>query len=347
MFGKKKPAAMLGLDIGSSSVKLLELSRSGTGYQVESHGLNALPRDAVVEASVQDVDGVAATIRELLVRSGTQLQTAAAAVTGTSVFTRAIAMPTGLSEDEMEIQLALEAGQYIPHPLEEVAIDFEIQGPMPDSPGQVQVLLAACRRDTIADRVQAITAAGLQAKVVDLQSHAMERAFVLVDRQLPAAARDLVALLDIGATTTTFSVLGNGRTLYTRDQLFGGRSLTEAAMARHGLSAREADLAIRNGELPPALLEPFRVSVIQQLERALQFFFSSSNHRAVNHIVLAGGAAATSGLQQLVETQMATPCTVANPFSGMELAAPLDRQALDANAPALLIACGLALRSFD
>ena len=351
LFGKKKTRAVLGLDIGSTNVKLLELGHTGEGYRVERYALGALPADAVVEENVQNVTGVAETIRGLLIQSGTRLETAAAAVTGASVITRTIAMPAGLSENDLEMSVILEAEQHIPYSLEEVAIDFEVQGPWPDNSDQVRVLLAACRRETLTDRVRAITGAGLRAGIMDLQVHAMERAFTLIHRQLPADKRKIVAVVDIGATMMTFRVLGGGQTLYTREQSFGGRQLTDEIMRRQGLSARAAGIAKKQGNLPQdyetELLEPFRAVAVQQIDRALQFFFSSSQFRAVDHIVLAGGTGSMAGLSELAQEKLGTPCTVANPFSNMVLSANVNPRALSADAPALMIACGLALRSFD
>lgn len=261
LFGKRKSTPVLGLDISSTTVKLLELSHTGERYRVESYAVSSLPVDAVIEKNVNDVEGVANAIRNVVTQSKTKLKAAAAAVAGSSVITKIIDMPSGLSEDDMETQLTLEADQYIPYPLEEVAIDFEIQGPSPESEGQVEVLLAACRRETIDARVEAIEGAELQAKIMDVEAYAMERAFALVQNQLDIDDENTVAVVDIGATMTTLSVLTNGQTIYTREQLFGGKQLTDEIMRRYGLPVEEAGLAKKQGGLPddyePEVLEPF------------------------------------------------------------------------------------------
>ena len=261
LFGKKKSAPVLGLDISSTTVKLLELSQVGDQYRVESYAVSTLPVDAVVEKNVNDIDGVANAIRNVIAHSKTKVKTAAAAVAGSSVITKMIDMPTGLNEDDMETQLTLEADQYIPYPLEEVAIDFEVQGDSPETEGQVEVLLAACRRETIDARVAAIEGAELQTKIMDVEAYAMERAFSLIQEQLDIEGDSTVAVVDIGATMTTLSVLTNGQTLYTREQLFGGKQLTDEIMRRYGLPLEEAGLAKKQGGLPddyePEVLEPF------------------------------------------------------------------------------------------
>ncbi len=351
LFGKRKSTPVLGLDISSTTVKLLELSHTGERYRVESYSVCSLPVDAVIEKNVNDVEGVANAIRNVVTQSKTKLKTAAAAVAGSSVITKIIDMPAGLSEDDMETQLTLEADQYIPYPLEEVAIDFEIQGASPESEGQVEVLLAACRRETIDARVEAIEGAELQAKIMDVEAYAMERAFALVQNQLDIDDENTVAVVDIGATMTTLSVLTNGQTIYTREQLFGGKQLTDEIMRRYGLPVEEAGLAKKQGGLPddyePEVLEPFKDAVVQQVARSLQFFFSSSQYNDVDYIVLAGGVASVEGLDELVQEKLGTPSTVANPFSDMAISSRVNAVALSSDAPALMIACGLALRSFD
>lgn len=351
MIGKRKVTPVLGLDISSTTVKLLELSYTGGKYRVESYAVSSLPLDAVIEKNVNDVDGVANAIRSVVAQSRTKLKVASAAVAGSSVITKMIDMPDGLSEDDMETQLTLEADQYIPYPLEEVAIDFEVQGASPVRENQVEVLLAACRRETIDARVEAIEGAELSAKIMDVEAYAMERAFSLIQGQEGADGDSTVAVVDIGATMTTLSVLAGGQTIYTREQLFGGKQLTDEIMRRYGLPLEEAGLAKKQGGLPddyePEVLDPFKEAVVQQVARSLQFFFSSSQYNDVDYIILAGGVASMEGLPELVQEKLGTPATVANPFADMTISSRVNAVALSSDAPAMMIACGLALRSFD
>jgi type IV pilus assembly protein PilM len=351
LFGKRKTTQVLGLDISSTTVKLLELSYTGGRYRVESYAVSSLPQDAVIEKSVNDIDGVSNAIRTVVAQSRTKLKNVAAAVAGSSVITKLIDMPEGLSEDDMETQLTLEADQYIPYPLEEVAIDFEVQGPSPERDNQVEVLLAACRRETIESRVEAIEGSDLTPMIMDVEAYAMERAFVLLQGQLHLEEDSTVAIVDIGATMTTLSVLNNGQTIYTREQLFGGKQLTDEIMRRYGLPLEEAGLAKKQGGLPddyePEVLEPFKDAVVQQVARSLQFFFSSSQYNDVDHIILAGGVSSMEGLEHLVQEKLGTPTSVANPFAQMSISSRVNAVALSSDAPAMMIACGLALRSFD
>jgi len=351
ILGKRKQVALLGLDISSTTVKLLELSRNGDSYRVESYAVASLPQDAVVEKAISDIDGVANAIRSVLAQSRSKLKLVAAAVAGSAVITKQVQMPEGLSEEEMETQLTLEADQYIPYPLEEVALDFEVQGPVPGREGMVEVLLAACRRETIDARVEAIENAGLEPKVMDVEAYAMERAYGLLRENLGLEENSVVAVVDIGATMTTLSVLANGQTIYTREQLFGGKQLTEEIQRRYGISMEEAGLAKKTGELPEdyenEVLQPFKDAIVQQINRSLQFFYGSTQFNEVNYILLAGGSASIDGLPDLIQQKVGTGCSLANPFADMALANKVNAKALENDASAMMIACGLALRSFE
>lgn len=348
---KKKQQTVLGLDISSTSAKLLELSQSGGRYRVESYAVASLPPNAVVEKNINDPDGVADALRQVIFQSKTKQRNAAVAVAGSAVITKMITMDVDLNDDAMEAQIMAEADQYIPYPLDEVAIDFEVQGISEEDPNAYDVLLAACRKENVDLRVDALELADLEAKVVDIEAYDMERAFEQIAASIGCDQGETVAIVDIGATMTTLSVLTDGKTIYTREQLFGGKQLTEEIQRRYGMSEEEAGLAKKQGGLPDdydqEVLAPFQDAVLQQVTRSLQFFFSSSQFDTVDHIVLAGGVAAMSGLASLVEEKLGTPASVANPFLDMSISPKVDAAALSNDAPSLMIACGLAMRSFD
>ncbi len=214
------------------------------------------------------------------------------------------------------------------------------------------MLLAACRRENVEMREAALQLGGLKPAVVDIEAYAMKRAFELIKPQLGASSQELVvAIIDIGATMTTLSVLADERSIYTREQLFGGKQLTEEIQRRYSLSFEEAGLAKKQGGLPDdyeaEVLQPFKEAVLQQVTRSLQFFFSSSQYDDVDYIVLAGGTASIEGLADMIENKLGTPTLIANPFVDMTLANKVDADALANDAPAMMIACGLAMRSFD
>ncbi len=351
-FLTKKTPRIIGLDISTTAVKLLELSKSGDQYRVESYAVEPLPPNSVIEKNISDVEGVGEAIKRVVKRSGTRTKHAAAAVAGSAVITKVISMPANLGDAEMASQIEVEADQYIPYPLEEVNLDFEVIGPSEGNEEQVEVLLAASRSENVEIRAEAIEIGGLTPKVIDVEAYSMENACSLIASQMPGGGMDAtIAVIDIGATMTTLNVLHNLNTIYTREQVFGGKQLTEEIQRRYGLSYEEAGMAKRQGGLPdnylPEVLDPFKEAMAQQVSRSLQFFFSSSHYNTVDHILLAGGSASIAGVDELVQEKLNVPTSVANPFVNMTLASKIKAQVLSNDAPALMIACGLALRSFD
>ena len=351
LFRQKQPA-VLGLDISSTAIKLLELSKSGEHLRVESYAVEPLPANSVIEKNIADVEAVGEAIKRAFKRSGSRTKLTAVSVAGSAVITKIISMPASLSDDEMEQQIELEADQYIPYPLEEVNLDFEVIGPSKSDPEKIDVLLAASRSENVDIRIAAIELAGLKAKIVDVEAYAMENAFSLILPQLPQQGIDqTVAIIDVGATMTTLNVMHNGNTIYTREQIFGGRQLTEEIQRRYGLSYEEAGMAKRQGGLPdnygPEVLEPFKDAMTQQVSRSLQFFYGSSQFDNVDHIVLAGGTAMIPGIDDMIANKLGVDTSVANPFINMTLASRIKTQSLSNDAPALMVAAGLAMRSFN
>ncbi len=349
---KQKQPIVLGLDISSTAIKLLELGQSGDRFRVESYAVEPLPANSVIEKNIADVEAVGDAIKRAVKRSASRTKLAAVAVAGSAVITKIIAMPASLTEDEMEQQIELEADQYIPYPLEEVNLDFEVIGPSENDPERIDVLLAASRSENVDIRVAAIELAGLKAKIVDVEAYAMENAFSLLIPQLPEQGIDqTIAVIDIGATMTTLNVMHDRKTIYTREQVFGGKQLTEEIQRRYGLSYEEAGMAKRQGGLPdnyvPEVLEPFKDAMTQQVSRSLQFFYGSSQYNNVDHIVLAGGSAMIPGIDEMIANKLGVHTSVANPFTNMTLASRVKAQSLSNDAPALMIAAGLAMRSFD
>jgi len=346
-FGRRTNS-LLGVDISSSSVKIVKLSSSGGKYKLDNYVIRPLPAKSVVEKNISDIHAVGDAIAGAVSVMKPSIKETAVAVAGSAVITKTIEMNAALSDAELENQIIVEADQYIPYPLDEVAIDFERQEISDRSEDLVEVLLAACRKENVDSRVMALEQGGLETKVVDIEAYAIERAFGLLNEQIEAYEDQTTAIVDIGSTMTTLNVMLNGRTIYTREQVFGGNQLIEDVVRRFGLTAPEAELAIKRGGLPEEyeveLLLPFKDAVVQQISQTLQFFFSSSHYNDVDHIVLAGGVAAIPGLDDLVQEHLTTPVLVANPFKDMEIGSKVNKTMLNNDAPALLIATGLAMR---
>lgn len=351
---KKKTTPVLGIDISATAIKLLELSRGGSKYRVESYAVEPLPANSVVDKNISDETAVGEAIGRAVKKSGTRLKDAAAGVAGSAVITKIISMPANLSESDMETQIQLEADQYIPFSLDEVSMDFEVLGPAENNPDQVDVLLAASRSEFVDIRVAALNVGGLRAKVVDVEAFALENTISMMAQDLFGGGEGLtIAVADVGSAVTTFSVLENLKIIYSREQNFGGAQLTEEIQRRYGLSYEEAGMAKKQGKqggLPenyePEVLTPFKQSMAQQISRAQQFFFSSSQITNIDHLILAGGCASIPGIAEVVETAVGVPTIVANPFTNMSVSSKVPAQLLSNDAPALMVACGLALRSF-
>jgi len=263
LFIKKKSSPVVGIDISGSAIKLLELSRSGSKYRVESFGVEPLPANSVVDKNITDENAVGEAIAKAVKKSGTRVRDGAVAVAGSAVITKIISMPANISEDEMEKQINLEADQYIPFSLEEVSLDFEVLGPSAANPDQVDVLLAASKNENVDIRTAALEVAGMKAKIVDVEAFALENTVSMMANDLFGGGQGLtIAIADIGAAITTFSVLENLKIIYSREQNFGGAQLTEEIQRRYGLSYEEAGLAKRQGGLPDnyeqEVLTPFK-----------------------------------------------------------------------------------------
>lgn len=349
-FGRKRNTSLVGVDISTTTVKLVELGVAGGRYRVESYGVEPLQPNCVVDKNIVDVELVGEAIDRLVRRSRPRTTQAAAAVAGTAVITKVIDMEAGLTDDERETQIRLDADQYIPYPLNEVNLDFEVlPEPSAAGPSRVNVLLAASRTENVDQRVEALAIGGLTTRLVDVESFAMERAYGLVADSL-GDLPEVVAIFDIGHNTTTLSVLRNESAIYSREQTFGGRQLTEEIQQYYGLSLEEATRAKRDGSLPdtyyPEVLNPYLERVVQQVMNMLQFFFSATQFNDVDHILLAGGGASLPGLPELLQQRLGNRVSIANPFVDMTFAPHLDVNAIDMDAPGLMIACGLAMRSF-
>ena len=353
-FLQTKTPPLIGVDISASAIKLVELSElpKKNGYVVERYAIEVLPKDAVIDGNINNLDAVSESLAHALKRMGTRIRNVSLGLPAAAVITKKILLPSGLREEELEYQVESEANQYIPFAMDEVNLDFQVIDPAPGSADEIEVLLAASRKANVEDRVAAAQSAGLKAIVVDVEPYAAEMAFDQIRSQLPGGAVDqCVALVDIGANVMNVNVLRNGQSVYTRDQQIGGEQLTQQIQNVFSLSADEAEAGKRNGGLPDNyesdVLAPFRESVANEVARALQFFFTSTQFNEINYIVLSGGCAALAGLDDVVATHTQVNTLVANPFAQMTLSSRIKPRQLQTDAPALMIACGLAMRRFD
>ncbi len=345
----KKSAPILGIDISEAAVKLLELSHRGSAYQVESYAVEPLAPNSVAEKTINDVDAVGEAIARVVEKSGTKTKNAAVCVAGSSVITKVINMPAGLSDDDMESQIQIEADQHIPFPLDQVALDFEVQNEPEEGAQDVEVLLAAARSEIVDNCIASLELGGLNAKVVDIEAFTIENTVKRMSENFPSGvSTDAIAVVDVGSRSMTLSVLEDLKVVYSRDEGFGGAQLTEEIQRRYSMSFEEAVIARKSGSLPEdyesEVLEPFKDNLISEISRALQFFFSSSQTTDIDILVVAGGTASIPNLADLIEPRLEIKTIIANPFLKMNISPKVNKKTLTNDAPALMIACGLAMR---
>ena len=351
LLGRKHPP-VIGLDISSSSVKLVELGRAAGGeFVLERFGSEPFEKGWIADGQVEKFDEVAEAVRRVVQKSGTKTKQVVMAMPQSAVITKKIMLPDGLRDEEMELQVEAEANQYIPFSLDEVSLDFCVIGPSPTSAGDVEVLIAASRKDRVQDREGLAQAAGLKPVVLDIESYASRLAMSRIVAGLPNEGRDaLVALFEIGADTTSLKVLRDDELLYDRDQAFGGSQLTQLISRQYGFSFEEAETKKLSGDLPEdyesAILAPFVDSLSQEIGRALQYFFTSTPHHKVHYVMLAGGTATLPGLKDRVTDLTGFASMVVNPFDNMRLGAAVRENRIRREAASYLTACGLAMRRF-
>jgi len=348
-----KARPLIGLDISSSSVKMVELVPNGKeGYRVERYTIEVLPKDAVSDGNITNLEAVVDCVRRAWKRLATSTRDVAMALPASAVITKKVIMPPGLRESELEVQVESEANQYIPFSIDEVNLDYQVLGPAPSSPDELEVLIAASKKERVEDRVAVAEAAGLKAVVMDVESFAALSAFELIERQFPDGGKNqVVALVDAGSNVMNLTVLRNEQQIYAREQAFGGSQLTQDIARHYGMSYEEAEAAKRAGNLPEGyeaeLLNPFMENLALEISRALQFFFTSTQYSQVDHLVLAGGCAVLPGVDEVVATRTQVNTIVANPFANMVLSDRVRAKSLLTDSSSLMVACGLALRRFD
>ncbi len=341
---------LLGLDLSTSGVKLVELSGSeANGFRLERYAIEPLPKGVITDGNIENLEAVSEAVKRAWKKSGTKIKNVAMALPSAAVITKKIILPAGLTEEALELQVESEANQYIPFALEEVALDFSVIGQSPNSPEDIEVLLAASRREKVEDRVAVAQSAGMKAVVMDIESFAARSIAERIIRQMPDEGEgQIIALFSVGAHTTTISVTLNGQGIYEREQAFGGAQLTQDIARTYGLSVDEAETKKRSGDLPENyerdLLQPFADTIALEVTRALQFFFTSTPYSRVDQILLAGGCAVIPGLVDVVGTRTQAATSILNPFKGMDMGSSIRDKQARLDAPSLLVATGLAMR---
>lgn len=345
-----KQSSLLGLDLGSSMVRVMELSKYGEQYRVERYAQEAIPDNAVDGKSIKDPGLVIDAIKKVLKR--VKCKKVAVAVPDSSVISKVIQLEEGLSDDEAEELVLLEADKYIPFPIDEVSIDYEFLGPSGRGGNLQDVLVVASRTENVNTKVNLLTECGLDVQVVDVESYAIERACSLIKSDLiDGGENKTIAIFDIGELYTQLIVLHDLKVIFSREEVFGGQQLTNDIMKYYDIPLEEAKQAKSSGSLPDdyeeEVLEPFREMVSIQIRRALQFFYSTSQYSEVDQILLTGGTSLINKLEEKIEEVIGTPTARISPLSKLDLSRHVDREDIEQSASTLMIVCGLAMRKFE
>jgi type IV pilus assembly protein PilM len=352
-FLSAKTPPLIGVDISSSYIKMVEIADAGRGlYRVERYVIEPLPKDTVTDGNIANIEAAGEVMKRAHKQMATRIKNVALALPSAAVITKKVLLSANQREDDMEYQVQSEANQYIPFSLDEVNLDFQVIGPAPNSEEEVEVLIAASRKEKIEDRVAIAEAAGLKTSVMDVESYAAMTAFEMIKGASSGIDdKDVTAVIDIGAQTTRVTVMHLDQSVYAREQQLGGFQLTQDISRQFGMPIEEAEVAKKSGGLPdnygPDVLQPFNEKVALEITRALQFFFTSTQFNKVDHVVLSGGCATLEGLEELVAQRTQVHTIVANPFANMALSSKIKPRQLTIDAPALMVACGLAMRRFD
>ncbi len=352
-FLKSKATKIIGVDIGSNSIKALLLSKSSNGYKVENITTLAIPKGVVVDNAITDLQVVGDLIKKVKKQfSKSGADHAAAAVSGSGVIMKTIYMNAVKNDEELESQIEIEAENLIPYPLDEVSLDFEVIRKNEVDKEKIDVLLVASRTELVQARVQALEFGRFKAKVIDVEGYVLGRTIELVKHQLSEKEyQQPIALVDVGASMLTVAIVVEGQTVFVKEQAFGGDQYTQSIVSYYGMSMMEAEQAKVNNELPRnyifEVLSPFQIALTQQLKRMLQMFSSGKNDNSVVKILLSGGCAKIDGLDSAIQEELKIPCELSKPFTHCEVEKSIDFDLLNKTGTNYMMACGLALRNFS
>lgn len=348
---QSKPRPMLGIDITSTAVKILELSGTADRPVIECYGREVFPPNVMDGHVIKDIDAVAHCIKKLVSHLHTTCTAGVLAVPDAAVISKVIQINSHLNHQEIEEMIVTEVDKYIPYPIDEINLDFTIMGHAEKNPALFNVLVVASRAEDVNNRVEAVIRAGLDALVVDVESYAVERVAQWLAKDFPVFRQDkIIAIIDLGASYTRLFVLNAMKLIYSREEKFGGTQLIKSIAERYEMTENHAAFARDQRQLPSdyesEVLAPFQENILLQIKRALQFFYSMGQEVFVNHIFLAGGLARLPGLVTLIQENLDVTATIANPLSFMSPGKKIQLDLIQ-DTPAFMVACGLALRNIE
>ncbi|HPH65049.1 MAG TPA: type IV pilus assembly protein PilM [Kofleriaceae bacterium] len=339
----------IGLDIGSNSVKAVQLRKKGSGWALQAFGMQPLLPQTIVDGTIMDQGAVVDAIKQLWSRLKLKQKEVAIAIAGHSVIIKKIAVPA-MKPDELAQNIKSEAEHHIPFGKEDVEIDYHVTNAQ-NSAGQTELLLVAAKKETVADYVQVVKDAGLTPTVVDVAAFAGQNGFEL---NYGNDGRETVVIINVGAAISNINVVRDGVSLFTRDVTIGGNAFTEEIQKQMGISAEEAEAYKvggspgENGVVPQEALRVMEgVSEVMagEFQRSLDFFLATTADANVTRICLAGGSAKVSSLHRAIERRSRLPLEVVDSWRKVEIDSSLDRAYLTAHSSEALVGVGLAMRA--
>lgn len=346
MFLFKKKKEVIGIDIGSSSVKLVQLKESKGSYELLNIGISPLPSEAIVDNSLMDASAIAAVVKNLITGLGIKVKDVVCSISGNSVIIRKIVL-SAMPQEELEDQISWEAEQYIPFDINDVNMDFQILSPDSMDPSKMNVLLVASKKDIINDYVSLFSEAGLQLSVVDVDSFAVQNAF---EANHDFASQDIIALVNIGASVMNINVVKDGITLFTRDVQIGGNLYSEEIQKQLGLSSEDAEkgklLAHEsNNQILKNVVLKVNESIAQEIRRSLDFYNSTASEDRISSFFVSGGCSKVYNLVATIAEKIGLPVNRLNPFAKLKYnEKDFDPEYLDEIAPFMAVPIGLAIR---
>ena len=346
LLGRKKD--IVGIDIGSSSIKIAQLQALKGGYQLVNLGSLPIAAETIVDNSIMDSGAVVQALRNLVESHKVKTKNVATSVSGHSVIIRKIQLPM-MTEDEMEASIQWEAEQYIPFEITEVNLDFQILGPDARDPSQMNVILVAAKKDFVNDYVAVLQEAGFAPTVLDVDCFAVENAY---EANYDAVEEDIVALINMGASAMNVNILKEGVSVFTRDIQVGGNVFNEELQKRLGLSGEDAE-QVKLGavfddldsEAVAEVINDAKANLIQEIQRSLDFYSATSADEKVQRVFITGGVSLTPSMREALEAQLGVPVELLNPFRQLVVnEKDFDMEYLEAVAPLFSVAVGLGMR---
>jgi len=352
LFSSKNKNRLVGIDIGTTNAKMVELSRSGRAIKVDHYACEPLAPGLIIEQQIKDIEQVGATIKRLMARSGSKNKRAAVCVASSNVISKTITVQSDTSEDELEALVEVEADRVVPYALDDVNIDFTSIGKADPSLDEEQLQLVVTRKNVIEAMVAVLEEAELEPAAVDVDHFALARVNQFVGQgQVGGGNAKTTALMDFGYNTSRLVVFHNNRIIYTRENPYGGRQLIDSISQKYGLPPQDAPHALRSNELAdtfkPEVLKPFVKTLMQEILRTLQFFYSSSTHNRIDQLLITGGCAQIGNIDKFIEKRIEVPTAVLNPFAATRLGSRIDKENFRKDIPSLGVAAGLALRALE